>query len=76
MQKQQRRWQYDWRQRVGERPTEQNAELFHSYVEYACQAIEDAAVLAACLDRVVRCVEAFRRRHVETGGPGRRRSAG
>ena len=41
MQKQQRRWQYDWRQRVGERPTAENAELFHSYVEYAYQCIEE-----------------------------------
>ena len=43
MQKQQRRWQYDWRQRVGERPTAENAELFHRYVEYAYQAIEEGS---------------------------------
>ena len=36
-----KRWQYDWRRKVGERPTSENAELFHSYVEYAYQAIED-----------------------------------
>lgn len=43
MQKQQRRWQYDWRRGVGERPTAENAELFHRYVEYAYQAIEEGA---------------------------------
>jgi len=36
-----KRWQYDWRHKVGERPTSENAELFHQYVEYAYQAIED-----------------------------------
>lgn len=36
-----RRWQYDWRLNVGERPTEQNAELFHSYVEMAYTLLEE-----------------------------------
>jgi hypothetical protein len=36
-----KRWQYDWRQKVGERPVSENAELFHQYVEWAYQAIED-----------------------------------
>ncbi len=41
MQTQVKRWQYDWRKGVGERPTSENAELFHNYVEYAYQVIED-----------------------------------
>ena len=36
-----RRWQYDWRLKVGERPTEQNAKLFHSYVEIAHMSLEE-----------------------------------
>ena len=40
---QQRRWQHDWRQNVGERPTEQNAAAFHSYVEYAHYCFEEEA---------------------------------
>jgi hypothetical protein len=36
-----RRWQYDWRLNVGERPTEQNAELFHKYVEMAYTLLEE-----------------------------------
>lgn len=36
-----KRWQYDWRRQVGERPTESNAELFHSYVEMAYQLLEE-----------------------------------
>jgi len=39
--KQAKRWQHDWRQQVGERPTQQNAELFHSYVEFAYQMLEE-----------------------------------
>jgi hypothetical protein len=35
------RWQHDWRRQVGERPTESNAELFHSYVEMAYQLLEE-----------------------------------
>jgi len=36
-----KRWQYDWRQKTGERPTESNAKLFHSYVEMAYELLED-----------------------------------
>ena len=39
--KQAKRWQHDWRQRVGERPTQQNAELFRNYVEFAYQMLEE-----------------------------------
>jgi hypothetical protein len=39
--KQAKRWQHDWRQQVGERPTQQNAELFHSYVEFAYEMLEE-----------------------------------
>jgi hypothetical protein len=35
------RWQHDWRRQVGERPTESNAEVFHSYVEMAYQLLEE-----------------------------------
>jgi hypothetical protein len=41
MQAQTKRWQYDWRQSLGKRPASEDAELFHQYVEYAYQAIED-----------------------------------
>jgi hypothetical protein len=42
MQKQQvKSWQHDWRRKVGERPTEQNQALFHKYVEYAHQVLEE-----------------------------------
>jgi hypothetical protein len=42
MQKQQAKgWQHDWRRKVGERPTEQNQALFHKYVEYAHQVLEE-----------------------------------
>ena len=34
-------WKYSWRQRVGMRPTEQNQELFHSYVKMAYELLED-----------------------------------
>lgn len=37
--KQVKRWQHDWRQQVGERPTQQNAELFRNYVEFAYQML-------------------------------------
>lgn len=37
----QKKWQYDWRERTGERPTRQNAELFHNYVEFAYQMLEE-----------------------------------
>ena len=33
--------QYDWRRLPAERPLEQNAELFHSYVEMAWQLLEE-----------------------------------
>ena len=47
MQKQQKRqWQYDWRQRVGERPTEQNADVFRSYVEWAHQCLAEGTEAA------------------------------
>ena len=36
-----RRWQYDWRLNVGERPTDQNLALFHSYVEMAYTLLEE-----------------------------------
>lgn len=36
-----KRWQYDWRRKPGLRPTEQNQELFHRYVEYAYQVLEE-----------------------------------
>jgi hypothetical protein len=32
---------YDWRTKVGERPTESNAELFYSYVEMANELLEE-----------------------------------
>ena len=32
---------FDWRKQVGERPTDQNAELFHSYVEIAYTLLEE-----------------------------------
>jgi len=35
------RWQHNWRRQVGERPTESNAKLFHSYVEMAYQLLEE-----------------------------------
>ena len=34
-------WQYSWHQRIGMRPTEQNQELFHSFVEMAYELLED-----------------------------------
>ncbi len=34
-------YKFDWRRRVGERPRQQNAELFHNYVEFACQMLEE-----------------------------------
>lgn len=36
-----KRWQYDWRRQVGERPTQENAELFHNYVEFAYRMLEE-----------------------------------
>ena len=33
-------WKYSWHQRVGMRPTEQNQELFHSYVEMAYELLK------------------------------------
>jgi len=36
-----KRWQYDWRRRVGERPTQENAELFHNYVEFAYRMLDE-----------------------------------
>ena len=42
MQKQStKNWRYDWRQKVGVRPTESNSELFHRYVEMANELLED-----------------------------------
>lgn len=38
-----RRWQYDWRLKVGERPTEQNVQLFHSYVEKAYTSLAESS---------------------------------
>ena len=38
---QKKTWQYDWRRLQAERPTEQNAEVFHSYVEMAWQLLEE-----------------------------------
>ena len=32
---------FDWRKQVGERPTDQNAELFRSYVEMAHKMLEE-----------------------------------
>lgn len=34
-------YKFDWRRRVGERPTQENAELFHNYVEFAYQMLEE-----------------------------------
>jgi hypothetical protein len=34
-------WKYSWHQRIGERPTEQNAEVFHRYVEDAYTCLEE-----------------------------------
>ena len=34
-------WQFDWRKQVGERPTDQNLELFHSLVEQAHVLIDE-----------------------------------
>jgi hypothetical protein len=34
-------YQFDWRKQVGERPTDQNLELFHSLVEQATVLIEE-----------------------------------
>jgi hypothetical protein len=36
-----KRWQHDWRRKTGERPTESNAKLFHSYVEMAYELLEE-----------------------------------
>ena len=32
---------FDWRKQVGKRPTDQNEELFHSYVEMAYTLLEE-----------------------------------
>lgn len=34
-------YKFDWRRRVGERPTQENVKLFHNYVEFAYQMLEE-----------------------------------